>query len=834
MALKINLNAPSSIRTPSLIFCFCAPRSGLNLLLRCLNIMGFETADSVLGTEGPALIHEALRNELGIPLRLCGALPKGWQDTPAAQNAIDRLRRMLAALKENKKSWVVGDPWLARFYPLWQRALSESGLEPRWVHLLRHPWEAACSLAAREGLDLNKGHLLWLAHTRDALRAVRDTAHAQLTFDQLLTDPVHALEMILYQDRPANPESLFPDACIGSLKACVRPEFKHHHAGSITETEKQRWGFFIRRYDALRTLPEAHIRSAAGSHFTDSGERDAFVEEGFFDTLCEVLGRYEMAYPGAGALANRSAHMPAKPCELFVTAELPVENERYTKQVFRVYADQWQKLTLSLPHPDSLKRLPLRLEFLKTLGVVVLSGVRYVDPQTETPLFPVPDDPFGFEMTLQGRIVEIPSRGSRAFFIFGPPAQILCHDERPLPDHPLQAELWIKPCLNLEGYQETLSALLSYDNWKTILDADPSKADPASLGKLADVFAKARCMDAAETVYKKAIKRFSDAAVLRMGFAELAGNRRSWAEAIRRWQDVVALLGQNTPAEVYEKLKEAYINQNAFPEGSLEEEARIGDQERYEVLSLIHQRLAPSLYFEIGVQQGKSLSLAQCEAIGIDPMPQQSFFLSENAKILTMTSDDFFKGPAAKLLVRPPDLVLIDGMHFFEYALRDFMNVEKFSAPWTLVAIDDIFPAHSAQAVRRRKLSTWTGDVWKLYEILKIYRKDLFFLPLNASPTGLLLIAGLKPESRVLCEKYDEIVSHYLADMPPPEPVLKREGVWPTTHETVLAVLEVLRENRKPGVRAEWIVDRLTEKLRQGGGNSKTSPTGISYENDEV
>jgi len=47
--------------------------------------------------------------------------------------------------------------------------------------------------------------------------------------------------------------------------------------------------------------------------------------------------------------------------------------------------------------------------------------------------------------------------------------------------------------------------------------------------------------------------------------------------------------------------------------------------------------------------------------------------------------------------------------------------------------------------------------------ILRKYRPDLRVHTIAAAPTGLGLVRGLNPQSRVLDEKFDEIVSEYLA-----------------------------------------------------------------------
>ena len=51
----------------------------------------------------------------------------------------------------------------------------------------------------------------------------------------------------------------------------------------------------------------------------------------------------------------------------------------------------------------------------------------------------------------------------------------------------------------------------------------------------------------------------------------------------------------------------------------------------------------------------------------------------------------------------PVDLALIDGMHHFEYALRDFMNLERLCAPQSTILIDDCFPARPADRAARAR-----------------------------------------------------------------------------------------------------------------------------------
>lgn len=246
-----------------------------------------------------------------------------------------------------------------------------------------------------------------------------------------------------------------------------------------------------------------------------------------------------------------------------------------------------------------------------------------------------------------------------------------------------------------------------------------------------------------------------------IALAENALNRKDFKEAIVCYQEVAASLSM--PQVFYRRLRDAYRLSGGFPLASEEEEALRGDFDKHEFLKQLHQELSPSLYLEIGVQTGKSLLLASCKAIGIDPMPLvKDEDLPINTELVHSISDEFFEYQAKHILIKAPDLVFIDGMHLFEYALRDFINVEKYSNQNTIVIIDDIYPGHISQAQRRRKTRAWTGDVWKIFAILKAYRKDLEITTLDIYPTGLMFIRGLDKNNRVLSENYETIKEEYM------------------------------------------------------------------------
>lgn len=200
---------------------------------------------------------------------------------------------------------------------------------------------------------------------------------------------------------------------------------------------------------------------------------------------------------------------------------------------------------------------------------------------------------------------------------------------------------------------------------------------------------------------------------------------------------------------------------------SLIAKIKLGGEFYTQVLARIFAHLNPRTYVEIGVFQGDSLGLAKrpTRAIGIDPEPRLTVPAAENQKIFAETSDVFFQDHdlRAELGGLPVDLAFIDGMHNFEFALRDFANLERHCTPDSTILIHDCYPLDRESAERAPRRTNWSGDVWRLIVLLKKYRPDLSISTIGTPPTGLGLIRNLDPQSRVLLERHDELREEFLA-----------------------------------------------------------------------
>jgi hypothetical protein len=192
-----------------------------------------------------------------------------------------------------------------------------------------------------------------------------------------------------------------------------------------------------------------------------------------------------------------------------------------------------------------------------------------------------------------------------------------------------------------------------------------------------------------------------------------------------------------------------------------------------DVLRRLHDLLEPHSYLEIGVETGATLAFAHAaaRAIGIDPDDSKlrRELLPPRARVFHETSDQFFARQSREdaLGEHRLDLAFIDGMHLFEYALRDFMNVEAWSNPNGVVVLHDCLPISALSASRERRSNFWVGDVWKVVSILREYRPELRVKIVATAPSGLVIVRGLDPSSRVLWQQLDAIVERY-SDQPYP------------------------------------------------------------------
>lgn len=187
-----------------------------------------------------------------------------------------------------------------------------------------------------------------------------------------------------------------------------------------------------------------------------------------------------------------------------------------------------------------------------------------------------------------------------------------------------------------------------------------------------------------------------------------------------------------------------------------------------EVLAALERQPSVKRYLEIGSRSGTSIARVNCSYIAVDPefaIKADVFNAAPQMMFFQQTSDDFFASDVMGAMNWVPDLAFIDGMHLFEYALRDFINAERAMTKDGVICLHDVCPFDYEMTTRDvgalDRLTAWTGDVWKVVMALLDLRPDLQLDVIAARKTGLACVRNLDPGSTVLTDSYDKLMATY-------------------------------------------------------------------------
>ncbi|MDZ4088843.1 MAG: class I SAM-dependent methyltransferase [Tabrizicola sp.] len=187
----------------------------------------------------------------------------------------------------------------------------------------------------------------------------------------------------------------------------------------------------------------------------------------------------------------------------------------------------------------------------------------------------------------------------------------------------------------------------------------------------------------------------------------------------------------------------------------------------YRFLRSLHEACLFDWYLEVGCRSGESFAPVRSKTVAVDPFFQAEINIIGKKPALHVfqaTSDDFFaSGFLARNDIRL-GLAFLDGMHLFEFLLRDFIHTEAAMAPSGVILLHDCVPYGPGMTTRdlaRLPKGSWTGDVWKLIPILQRWRPELTLTTLDCRSTGLVCVSGLDPANRVLADSYDRILAEF-------------------------------------------------------------------------
>ena len=186
---------------PTAILIVGMHRSGTSALAGLVGKLGVPLGDRLLaaGSDNPkgywehqdvVALHERLLSRLGSRWDDVRALPEGWLESEAAQEASLAIGEIISRDFSDNLLWAVKDPRLCRMLPLWVKVLQKRHIRPVVLFIVRDPSEVAASIEARNHWHPLVGKLLWLRYMTEAMKASSSLPREVVLYDDLLVDPI--------------------------------------------------------------------------------------------------------------------------------------------------------------------------------------------------------------------------------------------------------------------------------------------------------------------------------------------------------------------------------------------------------------------------------------------------------------------------------------------------------------------------------------------------------------------------------------------------------------------------------------------------------------------
>jgi hypothetical protein len=232
--------APDTMPEKNAIIVLGMHRSGTSALTRVISLLGAELPKRVLGAhesnerghwEPDVLVafHDRMLAELGSRWDDW----RSWDSFRVGDDALARYRTEIQRILEQEYGeaplFVLKDPRICRFVPLYESVLSEMDATVSYVIPVRNPLAVIASLHARNGMTDGFAALLWLRHVLDAEYATRGKARLFTTYEELMADwrgVVGKMAAAFALDWPVSMES-----ASGNIRDHLTPGLQHHVFG---------------------------------------------------------------------------------------------------------------------------------------------------------------------------------------------------------------------------------------------------------------------------------------------------------------------------------------------------------------------------------------------------------------------------------------------------------------------------------------------------------------------------------------------------------------------------------------------------------------------------
>lgn len=174
-------------------------RSGTSAMTRVCNLLGTELGVRLIppGPFNPKghwehgellRINRRMLSVMGASSGFVWPLPKGHLSAQKAEPLQQMIADVIGEDFADAPLWGVKDPDMSRLVPKWLPVLHCQGVTPRFLIMVRHPYEVADSLSARNSFATRKSLLLWLRYSLESEYATRDCLRSIIIHKELMND----------------------------------------------------------------------------------------------------------------------------------------------------------------------------------------------------------------------------------------------------------------------------------------------------------------------------------------------------------------------------------------------------------------------------------------------------------------------------------------------------------------------------------------------------------------------------------------------------------------------------------------------------------------------
>lgn len=273
-------------------------RSGTSALARLLSLLGAALPEHVVGaTRGNEAGHWEPERLVKLHDEMLAEASSRWDDwrqfEPDALGP-ERLSyykkaiaRTIAEEYDDASLFVLKDPRICRFVPLYEEILGEMDIEPRYILTYRNPVSVLDSLAARDGMASSCASLVWLRHVLDAEAAIRDEARVFCAYEEYLDDwrtSAARISSTLDLDWPRSVDDAGQEIDTHLSRGL------QHHAATTELANDQRIGPLVRdAYEALLALSDNENDAAALETLSQIRAEFEPVQQSFVDATFEEM-----------------------------------------------------------------------------------------------------------------------------------------------------------------------------------------------------------------------------------------------------------------------------------------------------------------------------------------------------------------------------------------------------------------------------------------------------------------------------------------------------------------------------------------------------------------